>query len=123
MFGLMKDCTKQLTDYFQRQDGIVTVEMKDTFSRFANDLIATTAFGITCDSLENPENEFFMMGKDVTDFTGFRSLIFFMNGFSSIFMKVTSFVTHNFLKWTVSYLLILAIQCKNYSRQSKRILQ
>ncbi|KAF2887568.1 hypothetical protein ILUMI_18605, partial [Ignelater luminosus] len=88
MFGLMKDCTKQLINYFQKQDGMVTVEMKDTFRRLANDLIATTAFGITCDSLKNPENEFFIMGRDVTDFTGFRSLLFLINGFSSVFMKL-----------------------------------
>lgn len=89
MFGLMKECTQQLTNYFEKQDGVITVEMKDMFSRFTSDVIASTAFGITCDSVKNPENEFYAMGRDVTDFTGLRCLIFFINSLSSTLMKVT----------------------------------
>ncbi|KAF2901229.1 hypothetical protein ILUMI_04957, partial [Ignelater luminosus] len=88
MFGLMKECTQQLTNYFEKQDGVITVEMKDIFSRFTSDVIASTAFGITCDSVKNPKNEFYAMGRDVTDFTGLRSLIFFINGLSSTLMKL-----------------------------------
>lgn len=67
MFGLMNDCAKQFVKYFEEQgDDIIQAEMKDTFTRFTNDVIATTTFGITCDSLRDPNNEFYLMGKEAT---------------------------------------------------------
>jgi hypothetical protein len=62
--------------------------MKDLFTRYANDVIATSAFGIECDSLNNPKNEFYEMGKDVTNFRGVRALIFFGYMMSPKLMKV-----------------------------------
>ena len=64
------------------------VEMKDLFIRYTNDVIATSAFGIECDSLKNPQNEFYVMGKDVTNFRGLRALIFFGYMMSPKLMKV-----------------------------------
>jgi cytochrome P450 family 9 len=62
--------------------------MKDLFTRYTNDVIATAAFGIGCDSLNNPKNEFYQMGKDVTNFGGVRVLIFFGYMLSPKLMKV-----------------------------------
>jgi len=62
--------------------------MKDLFTRYTNDVVATAAFGIECDSLSNPKNEFYEMGRDFTNFTGFRALIFFGYVFSPKLMKV-----------------------------------
>jgi cytochrome P450 family 9 len=62
--------------------------MRDLFTRYANDVIATAAFGIVCDSLNNPKNEFYEMGKDVTNFGGVRALIIFGYAFSPKLMKV-----------------------------------
>ena len=73
---------------FCSEGNILAVEMKDLFTRFANDVIATSAFGITCDSLKNPKNEFYEMGRDVTNFGGVRALIFFGYTFSPKLMKV-----------------------------------
>jgi len=70
------------------EGNILAVEMKDLFTRYTNDVIATSAFGIECDSLSNPKNEFYEMGRDVTNFRGFRSLIFFGYAFSPKLMKV-----------------------------------
>jgi hypothetical protein len=67
---------------------ILAVEMKDLFTRYTNDVIATSAFGIECDSLNNPKNEFYEMGKDVTNFGGVRALIFFGYMMSPKLMKV-----------------------------------
>ncbi|XP_056644717.1 cytochrome P450 9e2-like [Diorhabda sublineata] len=79
MFILMSECGQSFTKFFldKNQDSL-EVEMKDTFSRFTNDVIATTAFGVRTDSLKDPENEFFMMGKDVTNFTYWKSMKFFL---------------------------------------------
>jgi hypothetical protein len=66
----------------------LAVEMKDLFTRYTNDVIATSAFGIGCDSLNNPKNEFYEMGKDITNFRGVRALIFFGYMMSPKLMKV-----------------------------------
>jgi cytochrome P450 family 9 len=68
--------------------------MKDFFTRYTNDVIATSAFGISCDSLNNPRNEFYEMGKDVTNFGGIRALIFFGYMFSPKLMKVRTLYTY-----------------------------
>ncbi|KAF2894283.1 hypothetical protein ILUMI_11888 [Ignelater luminosus] len=71
MFGLMTNCAKQFVKYFKGQnENLVEVEMKDVFTRFTNDVIASTAFGISCDSLRDKENEFYLMGKKLTSFGG-----------------------------------------------------
>lgn len=88
MFELMRECAKQFTGYFLKQGGTVTVQMKDAFTRFGNDVIGTTAFGVTCNSLENKENEFYLMGKELTNFTGIRALKFLLYTLSPTLMKV-----------------------------------
>lgn len=78
MYTLITDSAEQFVDHFMKkasqspEGAPLTVELKDILTRFANDVIATTAFGIQCDSLGQPENEFYMMGKEATAFTGFR---------------------------------------------------
>lgn len=44
------------------------IEVKEFFSRFSNDVIARVAFGIRVNSLEDPENDFYLIGKTVTSF-------------------------------------------------------
>ena len=65
---------KEVTFIFNPSDELIHLEMRDLFSRYANDVIATSAYGIHCDSLNEPENEFYKMGLDVTDFGGLRML-------------------------------------------------
>jgi cytochrome P450 family 9 len=70
------------------EGNILAVEMKDLFTRYTNDVIATSAFGISCDSLNNPGNEFYAMGRYVTNFNGIRAIILFGYMFSPKLMKV-----------------------------------
>lgn len=89
MFYLMSECSKEFTNYFLKKDEQITeVEMKDVFSRFTNDVIASTAFGIKIDSLTDQNNEFFAMGRDVTSISGLRAIKFFILNFFPIVMKV-----------------------------------
>ena len=79
MFTLMSQNGEQFVKYFlKKNENVVTVEMKDTFTRFTNDVIASTAFGVECDSLGDRTNEFYLMGKDATDFSGFWKNISFL---------------------------------------------
>ena len=42
---------------------MLILELKDLYTRYASDAIATTAFGIDVDSLKQPTNEFYMMSR------------------------------------------------------------
>lgn len=91
MYMLMSDCAEDFTKYFKEQikpGQSQIMEMKDVFSRFANDVIASCAFGIPCDSMRDKDNEFYEMGKDATNFAGFRALKFFGYTLSPTLMKV-----------------------------------
>lgn len=88
MFLLMEECADQFIEYFKKQNGVISVELKDTFTRFSNDVIGTTAFGVTCDSLKDKNNEFYVMGKKLTMFTGLQFLKFIGFIFSPTLMGV-----------------------------------
>ncbi|KAF5288525.1 hypothetical protein FQA39_LY15393 [Lamprigera yunnana] len=88
MFNLMEECTAQYINYFKNENDEVVIELKDTFTRFANDIIATCAFGIQCNSLKHRDNEFYIMCKDAANFSGIRSLKMFGYEFSPTLMKL-----------------------------------
>ena len=72
MFSLISQNGERFVKYFLDKDSkLITLEMKNIFTRFTNDVIANTAFGVECDSLSDRKNEFYMMGKEATDFSGF----------------------------------------------------
>jgi cytochrome P450 family 9 len=50
------------------KDGRKTYDMKDLFTRFTSDVIATAAYGIEVNSFEEPDNAFFTLGKKATKF-------------------------------------------------------
>lgn len=49
---------------------VFEIDCKHFFTTFTCDAIASTAFGIQVDSLEDQNNEFYRMAKKVTDFSG-----------------------------------------------------
>ena len=53
---------------------VLVLELKDFYTRYTNDVIATAAFGIGVDSFKQPTNEFYMMGQDLTYVGGLRAL-------------------------------------------------
>lgn len=75
MFTLMSECAKGFVEHFVKKgDNLEAMEMKDVFTRYTNDVIATCAFGHQCNSLEERENEFYMMGKKATSFHGMQKI-------------------------------------------------
>ncbi|KAL3273893.1 hypothetical protein HHI36_015317 [Cryptolaemus montrouzieri] len=69
MFNLMCKTAEQHAEYFAKQGGeIIEVELKDALTRFTNDIIANTAFGIEVDSLVDRKNEFYVMLRKSTNF-------------------------------------------------------
>lgn len=79
MFELVVDCAEDMKNFLVEQSDKenVVVEMKDLFTRFANDVIATCSFGIQVNSLKDRQNEFYLMGKKATEFEGLKSFKFF----------------------------------------------
>lgn len=77
MFALVVDCINEVVKHNLKRvekGEKVNVEMKDFFSRYTTDVIATCAFGIKVDSFADPENEFYVNGKQVFNFTGLIQL-------------------------------------------------
>jgi cytochrome P450 family 9 len=79
LFSMVSQSGEQFVKHFQEQDkDVVTVEMRDVITKFTNDVIANSVFGFDCNSLKEPNNQFYVMGKEATDFTSFRKLFVFM---------------------------------------------
>ncbi|KAK9884792.1 hypothetical protein WA026_009020 [Henosepilachna vigintioctopunctata] len=64
MHQTIVDCT---TGLYQVMDKVLEepVDIKDILARFTTDIIGSCAFGISCNSLENPNCEFREKGKDI----------------------------------------------------------
>ncbi|XP_012256722.2 cytochrome P450 9e2-like [Athalia rosae] len=70
MFKLAAQCGTDLADHlFAKAERPCDIEMKDSFARYTNDVIATAAFGLSINSLENRENEFYTTSREVTNFS------------------------------------------------------
>lgn len=72
MFDLVLECAVETVSHLQERANfgeIMNYEMKDLFSRYANDVIASTAFGYKVNSLQNPDNDFYKSGQKFFEFT------------------------------------------------------
>lgn len=92
MFILVNECAQNLTNFFlnevQTKGKTLDLEMKDVFTRYANDVIASATFGYQCDSLKQKDNSFYLMSKEASDFTGIKGLKFLMYAISPFLAKV-----------------------------------
>ncbi|KAG6461827.1 cytochrome P450 9e2 [Manduca sexta] len=57
--------------------GYVDIDCKDLTTRYANDVIASCAFGLKVDSITEENNQFYAMGKTASTFTFKQNLVFF----------------------------------------------
>ncbi|KAK1117067.1 hypothetical protein K0M31_016990 [Melipona bicolor] len=79
MFELVSKCSNNFVDYlYEHSEFHSAVELKDIFTRYGNDVIATAAFGIDVNSLKDPDNEFYERGVDASSFGGTLRLIKFL---------------------------------------------
>lgn len=78
MFELITEIADQFVEYLSAENEKGhrnNWEMKDLFSMYANDVIASTAFGIKINSLEDRDNEFMAAGKKFRDISDPKALI------------------------------------------------
>jgi cytochrome P450 family 9 len=82
MFVLMSECCQQLVNFLEqcyqqppqnlyhisKEGDLLILELKDMYTRCTTDVIATTAFGLKVDSLQQPTNKFYVKGQEATNF-------------------------------------------------------
>jgi cytochrome P450 family 6 len=59
MFATIDEVSERLLKIFESNN---VVEIKDILARFTTDVIGSSAFGLECNSLENPNSEFYKIG-------------------------------------------------------------
>ncbi|XP_025263961.1 cytochrome P450 9e2-like [Camponotus floridanus] len=75
MFTLMSECVLDFANFLstisvEKND----MDMKDVFTKYTTDVIATCAFGIKINSMKDPKNKFYVYGKEATNIFGIKSL-------------------------------------------------
>lgn len=83
MFDLIRESTgvfmQHISDETRKNAGesseaVDVYELKDTFTRYTTDVIATCAFGLNMNSMLQRENEFYHTGKKLTNFDGIQGV-------------------------------------------------
>jgi len=89
MFSHINKCASQFAKFLVTRKGARTqpLEFKSAFTRLTNDVIATSAFGLEINSVQNPEEKFYKYGQKMTDFGILRGFIFIGYMFSPRLMK------------------------------------
>lgn len=101
IYTLILETSENFVKYFlDKGDNTVDVEMKDVYSRFTNDVIATTAFGVKVDSLKDQNNSFYEMGHRLTQFKGIIVILKFLGHF--LFPKLFKYLGIPFLDGAAS---------------------
>lgn len=92
MFELVSECGEQMTYTLMdraKATGKVDFEMKELFSKYANDVISSAAFGYKINSFEDPNNEFYLSGKKFMEFSSPKTAVKMM--FILFMPKLASF--------------------------------
>lgn len=89
MARFMDECAINLKNNISINSGVNEYNVRDLFTKFTNDVIASTAFGIQTDSIkDNGNNEFYKRAKNFTTFTAWQNLKVFIISILPIFYKV-----------------------------------
>ena len=81
MFTLIDECAVNLTTYFGNivnPCSVLEIDVKDVMKRFTNDTIATTSFGIKCDSITDRDNQFYVKSRKAMVFDGSWNILKFL---------------------------------------------
>lgn len=78
MFDQIVECSAEMVQHFR--DGPAEVEqggreMKDVFTRYTTNVIASCAFGLKVNSFRDPDNVFYTNGQRMIDFARFKVLV------------------------------------------------
>ncbi|XP_017483610.1 PREDICTED: probable cytochrome P450 9f2 [Rhagoletis zephyria] len=79
MFELINQVAEDSTNYLHKLHSKescngIELNLKDYATRFTNDAIASTAFGLQVNSFEEKDNTFYMLGRKATSFSFWMNL-------------------------------------------------
>uniref|UniRef100_A0A1I8PP43 Cytochrome P450 n=1 Tax=Stomoxys calcitrans TaxID=35570 RepID=A0A1I8PP43_STOCA len=117
MFQLMNEVAQHTLLFLKNQPNYIGIqgfelEVKDFLTRYTNDIIASTAFGLQVNSYVETENEFYRMGKKMTSFTFIQGLKFLMFGKIRKLMKILNIQL--FDKESCDYFMRLVLDAMKY---------
>ncbi|KAK0074344.1 hypothetical protein PV325_008470 [Microctonus aethiopoides] len=102
-FPLMLKRSKNLMEYIEKNatNGRITMNSKDIFGRYINDVLSSCAFGIDySDSINNPNDEFYKMAMDALTFKGLKLFkFFFMRTYPSLANYFRMNLTSDKVRW------------------------
>lgn len=87
LFELIREVAEESVANLKEElkNGLSDVDCRDYFTRYANDVIASTAFGFKINSMHEKDNQFFKMGHTITNFGAFlMAKLFFLMNFPSL---------------------------------------
>ncbi|XP_030377437.1 cytochrome P450 6g1-like [Scaptodrosophila lebanonensis] len=113
MYGLMQEIAEDLESHLVRhsnEQGKYSTEIKELCALFTTDTIASTAFGVRANSLENSNSDFRTQGRKVFTFTLHRAWDFFVAFFLPklvSFFRITVFTPEfsNFMRKSISHVM------------------
>ena len=89
MFPTLVDTGKHLQEYLQKPASkSEVIEIKDILARYSTDIISSCAFGIKCNSLENPDAEFRVWGRKIFQPTAKGRILGILNFLIPSFTKM-----------------------------------
>ncbi|XP_065349717.1 probable cytochrome P450 6a14 isoform X1 [Cloeon dipterum] len=126
MFPLVYECADNFEKYLrchQNQD----LDIKDLLARFTTDVIGSCVFGLSVNSLENPNDTFRVMGKkmfDVDFIQGFKiTCIFFLPSVARLFrFSIFSQELNNFFRNLVKDIIEKRLQSGNTRKDFMQLL-
>uniref|UniRef100_A0A1B0ACR9 Cytochrome P450 n=1 Tax=Glossina pallidipes TaxID=7398 RepID=A0A1B0ACR9_GLOPL len=121
MFRLMNEVAVRAVAYLKRQvmedpSHTLEIDVKNFVTRYSNDIIASTAFGLEINSFVNNTNEFYLMGKKVTTFTFLQNLRFLLFTYLKELMKILN--VGLFDKKSTEYFMRLVIDAMKYRKEN-----
>lgn len=120
MFVLINEVAKESMDFLKEKskgNKDIEINIKNYFTQFTNDTIASAVFGLKVNSFKDEQNEFYQMGKRVTKFTAWQNLKFFLFFNFRPIMRLLKIQL--FDKADTQYFLRLVLDAMKYREENK----
>lgn len=80
MFHLMCQCADNFSTCMANNSKVgKTINVKEEMCKYTNDVVATCAFGVSLDSFKDPNNEFYLLGREAMNFDSNLGVKFMLN--------------------------------------------
>lgn len=122
MYVLMSECAKNFTDYVceETSSGNDVFDMRDSFRRYATDVIATCAYGVSVNSMKDKSNEFYLRGVESA---GFGKNLVFKAITMRLFPRLASLFNIRFFSREVEFFFRHIVEMTIAARKEKGIVR